>query len=71
MLRRRVQNDGPVVFSVESCMLMLNKWVWRERVMCSLGAMLNESLDRYLQLRITSFFNLFRSTVLYHAEVSE
>ena len=52
-------------------MLMLNKWVWRERVMCSLGAMLNESLDRYLQLRITSFFNLFRSTVLYHAEVSE
>lgn len=32
----------------------------------SLGVMLNESLDRYLQLRIASFFKLFRSTVLYH-----
>ena len=39
--------------------------------MRSLDAILNESLDRYLQLRITSFFNLFRSTVLYQAEVTE
>ena len=43
-----------MVFSIESCVLMLN-----------------ESLDRYLQLRIASFFKLFRSTVLYHAEANE
>ena len=37
----------------------------------SLGVMLNESLDRYLQLRIASFYNLFRSTLLSHAEANE
>ena len=41
------------------------------RMTGSLGVMLNESLDRYLQLRIASFFKLFRSTVLYHTEANE
>ena len=67
----RICNRKPVLFSIESCVVLLNKWGCWGTVTNSLGPAMSETLDHYIRLCIGFSMKEFHSTVLYHSRANE